>query len=283
MAKDGMLPRCRFPVPRFFVDTWNGGSPASPNSGGASRARRTFDRRPELSQRTHQVIVFEPPAFATGAATEIAHAVQGVMQRHGRCELALAGGSTPRPVYDALSRSPFGTSIEWGAIGIYFGDERCVLPDDERSNYRMARVALLNRVAIPAASVHRMKGEHPDPDVAAREYERLLPGRLGVLLLGMGEDGHTASLFPNSPALAERDRRVIAVRGPSPGPMRLTITPPVIDAAERVIVLIAGRGKATTVARALQGPFTPDELPVQLALGGTWILDTDAARVLHGT
>ena len=205
------------------------------------------------------------------------------MQRHARCKLALAGGSTPRPVYEALSGPPFGAGIEWSAIDIYFGDERCVLPDDERSNYRMARAALLDRVAIRAASVHRMKGEYPDPDVAAREYERLLPTRLGVLLLGMGDDGHTASLFPNSPALAERERRVIAVRAPTAGPMRLTMTPPVIAAAEQVIVLIAGGGKATTVARALEGPYRPDELPVQLALGGIWILDTDAARVLHGT
>jgi 6-phosphogluconolactonase len=242
-----------------------------------------FDRRFTISQRSHRVLVFDPPAFAAGAATEIAQAVQGEIQRLGRCELALAGGSTPRPVYDALSRPPFGASIDWGAIGIYFGDERCVLPDDERSNYRMGREALLNRVAIPATSVHRMTGEHPDPDEAAREYERVLPRRLGVLLLGMGDDGHTASIFPNSPALAERERRVIAVRGPAAGPMRLTITPPVIQAAGQVIVLIAGIGKATAVARALEGPYTPDEFPVQLALGGTWILDTDAARVLPGT
>lgn len=209
--------------------------------------------------------------------------MQGVTQRHARCELALAGGSTPRPVYEALSRQPFGARIEWSAIDIYFGDERCVPPDDERSNYRMTREALLNRVAIAAGSVHRMKGEYADPDVAAQEYERVLPGRLGVLLLGMGDDGHTASLFPNSPAIAERERRVIAVRAPTAGPMRLTITPPVIEAAEQVIVLIAGSDKASTVARALEGPCRPDELPVQLALGGTWILDTDAARLLHGT
>jgi 6-phosphogluconolactonase len=185
-------------------------------------------------------------------------------------------------VYAFLAVSPLAERVAWDRVAVYFGDERCVPPDAEESNYRMVREALLQHVPISRASVHRMEGERADADAAARDYERQLPPALDILLLGMGADGHTASLFPHSPALAERARRVVAVHRPAPALQRLTITPPVIDAAETVIVLVAGADKAATVARAIQGPYVPDELPIQLALRGTWLIDHHAARDLAG-
>jgi 6-phosphogluconolactonase/glucosamine-6-phosphate isomerase/deaminase len=127
-----------------------------------------------------------------------------------------------------------------------------------------------------------MEAERGDRDAAARDYERLLPERLDLLLLGMGADGHTASLFPLSPVLDEQRRRVVPATAPVPPRERLTITPPVIAAARRVAVLVAGADKAATVARVLRGPARPRELPAQLALGGFWFLDDAAAAELPG-
>jgi 6-phosphogluconolactonase len=181
-----------------------------------------------------------------------------------------------------LAEPPFADRVPWDRTLVFFGDERCVPPDHPESNYRMAHEVLLRHVPVPSASVHRMKGERADSDAAARDYERHLPAALDLLLLGMGEDGHTASLFPHSPALAERTRRVVPVTHPAGSSRRLTITPQVIEAADTVIVLVAGADKAATVARALEGSYVPDELPVQLARSATWFIDSAAARLLHG-
>lgn len=195
----------------------------------------------------------------------------------GRCALALAGGGTPMPVYQSLARH---APIRWSAVDIYFGDERAVPPDDPESNYRMARESLLDTIALPPAQVYRMPAERLDRSQAAAEYEALLPAVLDVLLLGMGHDGHTASLFPQAAVLRERERRVVAVRGPSAPSDRLTITPPVIAAARAVFVLVRGRDKAAMVARALEGAEEPLTLPVQFARGGRWLLDDAAASEL---
>lgn len=234
----------------------------------------------KISQRSQRIIILEPPSFPDGAAHEIALATERAIRERGHCDLSLAGGSTPRPVYAALVQRGFAQRLPWDRIDVFFGDERCVPPDDRRSNYRMAREALLDFVPIPTTSVHRMRGEQRDHDVAAREYERSLPARLDVLLLGMGDDGHTVSLFPGSSALAERERRVVRVAAPA-GPPRLTITPPVIEAARQVIVLVAGAAKATILSRVLRGPSESDELPIQLALDGTWVIDSEAASGLR--
>jgi 6-phosphogluconolactonase len=209
--------------------------------------------------------------------------MEDTIDRRGHCAIALAGGTTPRPVYERMARSPLVARIAWDRLAIYFGDERCVPRDDPASNFRRTHDILLRHVPIPSDSVHRMEGDRADTDAAARDYERLLPARLDLLLLGMGEDGHTASLFPHSPVLAERARRVVAVNRSHPSLQRITITPAVIHAADAVIVLVAGAEKAATVARALEGPFMPDELPIQLALSATWIVDNHAASKLGRT
>ena len=236
--------------------------------------------RVRRAQRAGRVIRCETASLPDAAATWITEVIQHTIELRGRCALALAGGATPRPVYERMAVSPLAERVQWDHVAIYFGDERCVPPDDPASTYRMAHEVLLQHVPIPSASVHRMEGERADREAAAQDYERLLPARLDLLLLGMGADGHTASLFPRSPALAERARRVVAVNRPPPSQPRLTITPPVIHAAEAVIVLVTGAEKAVTVARALEGAYAPEELPIQIALGGTWFIDDAAARAL---
>jgi 6-phosphogluconolactonase len=149
--------------------------------------------------------------------------------------------------------------------------------DAPESNYRMAREALLGRVPLDPAHVHRMPADRPDLEAACREYEALLPRSLDVLLLGMGPDGHTASLFPGSLALEERRRLVVPAKAPVAPAVRMTVTPPVIAAARHVAVVVAGADKAGMVARALAGPLRPRELPVQLAAEAHWFLDAPAA------
>jgi 6-phosphogluconolactonase len=212
------------------------------------------------------------------AAAWIADAIAAAVVERGTCAIALSGGSTPRAVYEHLARDDM--SVPWGHLEVFFGDERCVPPDDPASNYHMALDALLRHVPIPPTRVHRMPADAADVDAAARAYEALLPERLDVLLLGMGADGHTASLFPGAPTLDERERRVVPAEGPTPPRRRLTITPPVIAAAHRAVMIVAGAEKAEAVERALQGPFDPHALPAQLALGADWILDRDAAARL---
>jgi 6-phosphogluconolactonase len=230
-----------------------------------------------------RLIIEESLCLADVVAEWIAAAVEADVRERGRCALALAGGDTPRPLYERLARDPFAGRLDWRRVEIFFGDERSVAPSDPASNYRMATATLLSHVPIPVGHIHRMEAERADLEAAARDYERLLPERLDVLLLGMGPDGHTASLFPDSPALEERTRRVVPAAATTQPRMRLTITPPVIAAARRVAVLVAGADKAATAARALRGPVRPQDLPVQLALGGTWFLDRDAAGGLKST
>jgi len=229
-----------------------------------------------------RIVVAERAHLVAATVEWIATAIADDVRSRGRCAVALSGGSTPRPVYERLAEEPFRSGIAWSGVEFYFGDERAVPPSDPRSNYAMARAALFDRLPGGAARAYRMEAEHADRDAAARAYEALLPPRLDLLLLGVGDDGHTASLFPGSPALDEQRRRVVPATGPTPPRERLTITPPVIADARRVGVLVAGAAKASIVARALRGPAAPHEVPVQLALGGAWFVDTEAAARLTG-
>ena len=172
------------------------------------------------------------------------------------------------------------SGLDWNQVDVFFTDDRAVPADHPESNHRMVSQALLSRVPIPAGRVHRMEAERADRDAAAWAYERLLPPRLDILVLGMGADGHTASLYPGSPALDERHRLVVPVTGPAAPAERLTITPPVIEAARTVAVIVTGADKAAMVARALEGPLSPKAVPVQLARRGVWFLDPAAAGQL---
>ena len=227
-------------------------------------------------------VVLDEPALIHAVADWVTGAAQRAIAVRGRCTMALAGGKTPQRLYEALATAPYAPAIDWAHINVYFSDERAVAPNHPDSNYRMVYEALLGRVPIPAAQIHRMEADALDLDAAAVAYERLLPRRLDLLLLGMGADGHTASLFPGSAALAECRRSVVPVRGGGPKPLaeRLTITPRVIAAARNLGVMVTGDDKAKMVVQALEGPDAPRELPAQLARRGVWFLDHRAAALL---
>ena len=226
-----------------------------------------------------ELVVLPPAAFGSLAAQRIAAEIRRVLRSRKQCSLALSGGETPRPVYQRLA-AELAERETWIRVQVYFADERCVPPDDPASNYRMVKETLLDLLPAAPARVHRMEGERPDRDAAARAYEALLPDRLDILVLGLGADGHIASLFPRSPSLAESRRRVLAVTGPKPPPERLTVTPPVIRAAGLTIGLVAGAEKAEALGRALDGPDDPYQTPGRLAREGLWIVDTAAAARL---
>jgi 6-phosphogluconolactonase len=205
---------------------------------------------------------------------------------------AFSGGSTPKRLYQLLA-SP-GRCIPWERIELFQVDERCVPPDHPESNYKMIREALLGHVPIPASNFHRMTAENPDRDEAARKYsqeiaEILKPGidewpRLDLIFLGMGQDGHTASLFPGSEALDERSLWVRPNFSASMGNFRLTLTLPVLNAASEVLFLISGADKAETLRDIIEGPPRHSQLPaqgVQPVHGQlTWYLDQAAAQLL---
>ena len=218
--------------------------------------------------------------YVPRAARAVAGAIEAASAERGGCSLALAGGSTPKPVYQRLAEDPAFDGVPWEKLRVFYGDERCVPAGDPRSNHRMAREALLSRRPVPANRIHPMPGEREDRHRAAGEYAAILPDRFDLVLLGVGADGHTASLFPGSPALAAREPGALAVRSDADPPWRLTITPPVIELARRVIVLARGADKANPIARALAGPWDPVRTPAQLARGGLWILDGEAASAL---
>ncbi len=234
---------------------------------------------PSVSVRPERLVIEAPAAYPTAAAGWIASTIEAVVAARGRCTVALAGGSTPRPVYRTLA-TQHAHDVPWAAVEVFFGDERCVPPDHPESNFAMAEAALLRHAPIPRSQVHRLEGEHPSPEAAAQAYEAILPAQLDLLLLGMGPDGHTASLFPHAPALDEVRRRVVPAESPVPPRCRLTITPPVIREARQIAVLVTGAAKAPAVQRALEGPWDPHRLPIQLAIRGVWLLDQDAAAML---
>lgn len=219
----------------------------------------------------HVHIAPDSANFAKRGAAKLRALLEEARSERGTCTVALAGGNTPRAVYERLI-------LEGGGIEFFFGDERCVPPDHADSNYRMAVEALGTKAGW---RFHRIEGERADRDAAARDYERVLPRELDVVVLGIGEDAHTASLFPGAASLAEETRRVIAVQGPKPPPWRITITPPVIASARSVLVLATGEGKAAAVARCLEGPWAPHEAPAQLARRGLWMLDAAAGSKLR--
>ena len=223
------------------------------------------------------IVAADEGELARVAAAWLADEMRKAVAQAGRCALAMSGGSTPRPAYERLAAQE---DVPWEAVEVYFGDERAVPPSDAQSNYRMAREALLDRVRLSPDRIHRMEADDPDREAAAARYAALLPSALDILVLGMGPDGHTASLFPGSPALRETEKKVVPARAPVPPSERLTVTPPVIATARRVAVLAAGAGKAAVVARVLRGPWQPDALPAQLAREGTWLLDRAAASAL---
>ncbi len=230
--------------------------------------------------------IFEGPQELARAAAEtfMEEAAQSIREK-GSFAVALAGGSTPRALYELLA-TEYQDTVDWEEVHAFFGDERTVPPDHEDSNYHMAYEALLSRV--PVGSVHRMRGElHPQE--AATLYEEELKAffggapRFDLILLGIGEDGHTASLFPGTPALDVTDRFVVENPVEKLDTVRLTLTLPTINGAKRVVFLAAGEGKAGALEKILEGDANPHEYParfIQPKGGATWMVDRAAARLL---
>lgn len=226
-----------------------------------------------MSGTYRMTVVEDAAAVASVAADEIVDAIAEAIAARGTCSLTLAGGSSPKATYRLLAEA----DIDWSRVHIYFGDERCVPPEHPESNFGMAHAALLAHVPLPEANVHRVEAERKDPETAAEEYDRALPDSLDILLLGMGEDAHTASIFPGNEAVHESSRRVELVVGPKPPPRRLTLTPAVITAARHVIVLTAGASKADALHDAIHNDHDPVRWPIQLARHGHFIVDRAAA------
>jgi 6-phosphogluconolactonase len=238
-------------------------------------------------------------ALSVAAAERFVVASQQAIDAHGKFVVALSGGSTPRRTYELLAREPFASRVKWSRVHVVWGDERCVAPDDASSNYRMAREVLLDHVPIPAANVHRMHGED-DPASAAASYETMLrallvtpngppasaPGKnIDLALLGLGDNGHTASIFPESVAMSEQRRWVIAEYVLAVSMWRITLTAPILNASAEVLFLVAGGDKAAVMQRVLEGARVPRELPAQLIAPSPgrigWLVDVAAAAKLR--
>src|SRR4051794_39475341 len=217
-------------------------------------------------------------ALVAGAAAHIAALAAQAIGGRGRFRIGLAGGSTPRALYPRLV-----DRVDWTRTDVFFGDERTVPPDDPQSNYRMARETLLDPARVPTANVFRWRAEAPDLDSAARDYERALRGAappwLDLVLLGLGPDGHTASLFPGTAALAVEDRLAVPVEVPALGTRRLTLTYPALLAATDVMFLVAGSEKRTALAEVLRpGSALPAARIIQRTGPVSLFCDQDAAQ-----
>ena len=239
-----------------------------------------------------EVRVLPDPAEAAGAAArEVALAFADGLSDHRVFRPAFSGGSTPRLLFDALAGPAFRSLVDWSRTRIFFVDERCVPPDDARSNYRLAKEHLLDPLRIPKESVFRMRGEDA-PAGAARAYEDAVIGEFGAagfprfdfVLLGLGPDGHTASLFPGTRALEEAERRVAENYVPRLSEWRLTLTLPVLNAARRAVFLVVGAEKAGAVSAVLRAEHARPALPASLvrprAGSLVWIVDEAAASEL---
>jgi 6-phosphogluconolactonase len=248
---------------------------------------------PEEASSTFEIRVLpDPDEAARAAALETVQAARDALGNRGIFHIALSGGTTPVLLFRELAGARIRESIDWERTRLFFVDERCVPPDHGRSNYRLAKENLLDPLGIPPDHVFRMHGEI-NPEAAAREYEETLIRELGgtgtvpsldLVLLGLGNDGHTASLFPGTAALGEGRRWVVANRVPKLGEWRLTLTLPVLNAARRAVFLVTGREKSAVVAAIAQRKEGSRDLPASLVRPTSgpliWIIDEAAAADL---
>ena len=240
-------------------------------------------------------IVNDPAEICRQAAAEIVQLADRFPSASKPFTIALSGGSTPRGLHALLARDPaVRDRLPWHHLHFFWGDERHVPPDHPQSNYRMADETLLSVVPVPAENIHRVCGEEPDPALAAEKYEQELQAFFGLeagqlprfdcILLGMGPDGHAASLFPGTAALHETTHLVVANWVDKFQTHRITLTIPVLNHADLVVFLVSGAEKAEALKEVLQGEYRPDRFPAQLIRPGPekllWIVDREAARLL---
>jgi 6-phosphogluconolactonase len=231
--------------------------------------------------------------LARASAGEMAQAIEAALAARDRCAVALSGGSTPRATFRLLASSPLRDRLAWDRIHFFWVDERHVPHDHSESNFRMAREAMLDIVPVPPGNVHRMRAENPDAAEAAAQYESELRSffgrgewpRFDFIQLGLGPDGHTASLFPGNPEVFESERWVVAPWVPAHHTFRITLTPPVLNHAARLLFLVSGEDKAHAVREVIAGERAPERYPGQVIepVEGTlvWMVDRSAARLLE--
>jgi 6-phosphogluconolactonase len=249
-------------------------------------------RRPDIR------IVENVEKLSWEAAEAFVRQAREAVRTRGTFTVALAGGSTPKAFFGLLGSqrgAPFRARVPWGTTHFFWGDERHVPPDHPDSNYRMANEAMLSRVPVAAQNIHRILAENPDASLVAEDYDRELreffrlpPGqfpRFDLILLGMGPDGHTASLFPGTDAVQEQKKLVVAPWVETFRTHRITLTPPVLNNAASVIFLVSGTEKAETLRDVLQGEYQPHRLPAQAIRPRNgrllWLVDRAAARLLR--
>jgi 6-phosphogluconolactonase len=239
------------------------------------------------------IVMDDAQALYVRAAEEIVHIAGESICTHGEFTLCLTGGATPAASYELLA-TRFRLSVDWKEVQFFWGDERCVTPADPASNFGMANRTMLSRLALRPEQIHRIRGED-EPAQAAAEYERELRRSLrlaepsdlpcfNLLLLGLGENAHVASLFPHHPALHVTTRLAVAVEVEATPHRRVSLTMPVINNAERIMFLISGEKKAAAVKNVLQGPPDPEQYPAKLVKSHAneivWLVDKAAASGL---
>ncbi|MEI8365487.1 MAG: 6-phosphogluconolactonase [Parachlamydiaceae bacterium] len=244
---------------------------------------RSFDDRRDIIVPGNQeeTLTFCAAQFVSLATVSI--------DRKGMFDVALSGGSTPKALYQLLMSPQYCKQVDWKQIRFFWSDERSVSPDDPESNYHMAMEAALSCLPIPKDNIHRMHAESADLEKAAKAYETLIEqtvpnAAFDLVMLGMGDDGHTASLFPKTHGLHAKGRLVIANFIPQKATWRMTFTFDLINKAHQTNIYVIGKSKASMLNQVLTGPFTPDDLPIQQIGTRThkalWIADNDAAQDL---
>jgi 6-phosphogluconolactonase len=267
-------------------------------AGRASPGKAGTGRTSKRSARPVVRVLADPETVARAAAGEFVRLARKPHAKGRAFRVALSGGSTPRRTYEILAEAPFRDMVDWKRVHFFWGDERCVPPDHPDSNYRMALEALLSRVPAAPARIHRIEAERADADTAAREYQREVTRVFGatenaptpvfdLILLGLGPDGHTASLFPRTAALREVERWVVANFVPELGARRMTFTYPLLNRAAHLLFVSTGVEKSAILAEVLEGPEDPERLPAQGVKPSsgtlTWIVDGGAAARLRRT
>jgi 6-phosphogluconolactonase len=250
---------------------------------------------PAAAQQREVYILKDNAAIARRVAEIFVKMAQSAVTRNGSFTVALAGGSTPKLLYSLLATdADLRAKVPWDKMQLFFGDERHVGPDDPQSNFKMASETMITKAPLKPEQVHRMKGEYPDPERAAKEYEQDLRThfhlkdaelpRLDLVLAGMGDEGHTLSLFPGTKALHAPGRAVVRNWVGKLFTERITITAPVANNAEMILFMVAGKEKALALKGVLEGPYEPEQLPAQLLQPTNgkllWLVDEAAGSML---
>lgn len=238
----------------------------------------------------------DPRELSMAAAEMFIELAHNSIAERDRFIVALAGGSTPLKLYALLASEPYSERVDWSKVHVFWGDERCVPPDHPDSNYRRAYETFISQVPLPEGNIYRIPGEKT-PEQAASEYEETLlrffsslpseeersQASFDLFILGMGDDGHTASLFPGSRSLNEQVRWVVASYVDRLAAWRVTLTPALINRARKVVFLVSGSGKSYTLQRVIYGSYQPDRYPAQLIQPANgdlvWLVDESAAAL----